>query len=431
MEHDISRRTLKRKRTNFKTRTRSRTRTHTRTHTKSSSKKASTAATTKRGKTAAVEKITTAVNTFVSQKAQYYFIRKHPLYVLLNKLNVPNIISDDGETFNFKPIFNINRDIILNPGIHGTTKIDLDVGDLTQFFNTIPSKGIAGRITNENPQGIKIDLNKFMPLDNSQIDTIDFSILELPISDKAPLQLAHALLHTPLTTSSIYIIYASVFNGVPRNRDNIAHISAAIIHGGQMYSFGWGTESPAPSLMRPDQINKPGYIQSPEVLTAIRKNAHTDVNIIDIGYFTHDMRDRLNGLIQNANKLLVSSKLIQYDDIEKIGKQRTAVKIVELLVNDYRANLKDYKYWKWAGRMAQQLGRFNCTTFLEYIFENKIVCAKKSLCNMGAFQFVVSDPATCHRISGTGSNYVNPEGYTDYNAIFKKLNTIKTLSEFG
>jgi hypothetical protein len=128
---------------------------------------------------------------------------------------------------------------------------------------------------------------------------------------------------------------------------------------------------------------------------------------------------------------LASSKLIQYDDIEKIGKQKTPVKIIELLINDYRANLKDYKYWKWAGRMAQQLGRFNCTTFLEYIFENKITCAKKSLCNMGAFQFVVSDPATCKRTSGTSNNYIDSEGFTDYAAIFDKLNTIKHLSEFG
>ena len=367
-------------------------------------------------------------------------LESHPFYDLLSRyIYYDNIL--EGENFNFKSIFQISENIVRKYPAFVDGDVNVRQSDpsetIVDYFNKLSPNGIAlDKINSSSP--VKVKSDEFTYFSSSNEDDIG---LQEPKEDEIDLDMNDKLeIREELTKyfenpvgkeKPIYILYGDKFNGKPRSRDRVAHISAVLLYNNEMYSFGWGTDGENPSLLKPYEISRKGYIMSPEVTQARRSGNLTDIHIFDIGYFTVSMYDKLKTLINNTKRLVVSSALSKY----VISEGKKKISVYQININDYKSELKDFKYWIYSGSIANKLVRkFNCTTFMEFIFDNRISCASRGLCPslLGDFKFVTSDPSSCFRNYGTGNNYLDIEKKTDYNTLLDKIDkNIHNLDMLG
>jgi hypothetical protein len=352
-------------------------------------------------------------------------------------INGRNIIDKEG-IFKILPIFASASSIIQknNTGIYtiNPTRIgeqpvgddyvetDYDVADLESYFNTGIDKdgtfntiGVAANITSDPRQKQKVFINKsqFQLNDSSKnIDEFEFN-LESPIILNPLLNGDYNQL--PNSEKPIYIVYSDIFDqGGKKNRHTVHHISILIIYNNRLFSFGWGTndEGGGPSHLRPYQ-RRVGRIQTPEVISTLTsKKVIKSFVIIDIGYFSNEMKTRLTNLFDNGTVLNVA------------GRFQTAIDTtpyVQIFINDYRLILDDVNY-----RMAsnpKNNTEYSCVSFTEYIIgTDKINC--QYLNKYCSSSFLFSKPNYCTRLQDK-DNYITEEGDTDFIKLIDDIHSNK------
>lgn len=296
---------------------------------------------------------------------------------------------------------------------------DYDVPELESYFNTglnttgtFNTLGLAANITSDPRQKQKVFVNKSQFNNSStSIDEFDFN-LESPIILNPLLNGDYNQL--PNSEKPIYIVYSDIFDpGVKKDRNSAHHISILIIYNNRLFSFGWGTndEGGGPSPLRPYQ-RRIGRIQTPEVISTLTsKKVIKSFVIIDIGYFSNEMKTRLTNLFVNSNVLNVAGRF--QTDIDDKGP------FVHIFINDYRLILDDVNY-----RMAsnpRNNTEFSCVSFAEYIIGiDKINC--QFLNNICSNSYLFSQPNYCTRLQDK-DNYITENGDTDFNKLIDDIHS--------
>jgi hypothetical protein len=360
------------------------------------------------------------------------------------KHNGRDIIDDEG-IFKILPIFasassiiqkNNNNDAIINPIRIGEQPVkddyvetDYDVPELESYFNTglntngtFNTIGLAANITSDPRQKQKVFINKSQFNNSStSIDEFDFN-LESPIILNPLLNGDYNQL--PNSEKPIYIVYSDIFDpGVKKDRNSAHHISILIIYNNRLFSFGWGTNDKGggPSPLRPYQ-RRIGRIQTPEVISTLTsKKVIKSFVIIDIGYFSNEMKTRLTNLFVNGTVLNVAGRF--QTDIDTTGPY------VHIFINDYRLILDGVNY-----RMAsnpRNNTEYSCVSFAEYIIGiDKINCQILNCSN----SYLFSQPSYCTRLQDK-DNYITEEGDTDFNKlindIYSNVNNIDNVGVKG
>ena len=308
-------------------------------------------------------------------------------------------------------IINPNR-IGEQPGGDDYVETDYELSDIKSYFDTgldkndkFNSLGVAANITSANTEKVFVNKSQFNESSNS-IDEFEFN-LESRINLNPLLDVDYTQL--PNSKKPIYIVYSDVFDpGVKKNKNSAHHISILIIYDNRLFSFGWGTndEGGGPSPMRPYH-RRVGRIQTPEVITTLTsKKVIKSFVIIDIGYFSNEMKTRLTGLFDKGSVLSVAGRF---------QTARDPTPYVEIFINDYRLILNNVNY-----RMAsnpRSNTEYSCVSFTEYIIgADKINC---QILNCST-SFLFSHPTSCLRLQDK-DNYITEEGDTDFNKLINDI----------
>lgn len=198
----------------------------------------------------------------------------------------------------------------------------------------------------------------------------------------------------------------------PKNK-MLYHVSAAIVHDGHLYPFGWTNEkvldNPRDKTVRPVQA----ILVSPETI-----NPRWNYFIIDILLLTNDMLSKIESFFNN-------SVLKTTVDVYQPYTEGAAKDTLGIIFGENHLYVDKTRYTRIANNFTQVCFGFNCSSWIEYIFGID--------CRLFSLSIMPSIPNYCKR-AGYKSKFkievlhdiVQSIRTNDFSRFFQLINNVKT-----